>query len=422
MIARLMKFQASVLLLLGAQLLFGQVVNHLPNPGFEEFILCPDSNQFDGYISDWLSTAQLGIDGGSIGWYHHNCNPSAFGSPPDALRQILIDGVIRVRPGLQTISNIELPGFIYAQLTAPLQRDSLYYFEYTSSSNSWLVDDSELPDLPRDNWCISPDRGFVLTVDPPTLDTINPLKPYARVQEFGRSQLESGAVRLGQCYRATGTEKYFVYGQFFGPADDVFCLVNQFDGQHLQFSEILDNFKLEKFEPELCCDISVCNEEAVDFAPSFAYYAIPASQQTDYIWNDGVTGAQRTFTESGQYYLTIHLDCGTKRTNTIAVNLDDCLDEIFMPNVFSPNGDGLNDYVRPQLNNKNELVAFEFAIFDRWGNRVYLATTPDDPGWDGNFRQKSADAGVYLWSVSLVTQRGDEQKEQITTGDVLLIR
>ena len=419
-----MKFRGVVLFLFISSFLSGQPLNHLPNPGFEEFIVCPDSNQFDGYVSDWFSTSRAGRGNDLIGWYYHACGPAAPGSPASSLREILKSGVIRVRPALLTVVNKHLPGFIFARLKQPLEKDSLYYFEYTSSSNRWLIDidDNTLPDLQRDNWCISPDRGFIFTTDPPRFDTLQPLQPYSTVNKFGRIFLKEVAVRLGQCYKATGEEEYFVYGQFFGPADNIFCLVNQYDELHLQFSEVLDNFKLEKFEPELCCDIEVCENEPIDFAPSFEYYAIPAYRQIDYIWNDGVAGSQRTFTETGHYYLTIHLDCGMRRTNSIYVNLKECSNEIYVPNAFSPNGDGLNDFVRPQWEELYGLVSFEFSIFDRWGNRVFWTGSPDDSGWDGNYRGSAAALGVYIWYVSLETMRGEERKKQVMTGDFLLVR
>lgn len=400
-----------------------QVFNYLPNGNFEELMACPDSNQFNGFVADWSSTFQLETNSDQIGAYYHTCDSRLSNWP---LEDFFGEGVVRVRPGLATANSTHLPGFIYAKLKRPLEKDSLYYFEYTSASNSFLFEDVNFPDLPRDSWCISPDRGFAFIKNsPPSIDTTTSpglLRPYSTLPEFGRSYIMGEAVRLGQCYRATGEETYFVYGQFYSPADDNFCLINPINGLHLQFSEVLDNFKLEKFEPRLCCDTLVCDQESIDFSPSFRYYAIPASQQIDYVWNDGVVGVQRTFTKSGYYDLSIQMDCGSKRTNRIFVDLDGCRNKFAVANAFSPNGDGLNDFIKPQWKQLYNLVSFEFAIYDRWGNQVYHSLSPEARGWDGVTKGRKATMGVYLWYLSYETDRGGKRKREVLSGDLLLVR
>jgi gliding motility-associated-like protein len=96
--------------------------------------------------------------------------------------------------------------------------------------------------------------------------------------------------------------------------------------------------------------------------------------------------------------------------------------KIFVPSVFSPNDDGINDKLEPHIGS-NVLKVNYFRVFDRWGSLLYQAEnfTPNDPsvGWDGRWRGKRAETGVYvfLMAVELITG----QKE-ILKGDFNLIR
>ncbi len=68
----------------------------------------------------------------------------------------------------------------------------------------------------------------------------------------------------------------------------------------------------------------------------------------------------------------------------------------FVPNAFSPNNDGLNDYFKPITAG---LSAYIFEIYDRWGTLVYT-DTPESKGWDGTFRGEPAPLGAYVYRLS----------------------
>ena len=69
-----------------------------------------------------------------------------------------------------------------------------------------------------------------------------------------------------------------------------------------------------------------------------------------------------------------------------------------VPNAFSPNGDGKNDYYN--VYNAKSLVSFSAAIFNRWGQKLYSWGLDeigcDDCGWDGTYNGKPVKAGVYF--------------------------
>jgi gliding motility-associated-like protein len=86
-----------------------------------------------------------------------------------------------------------------------------------------------------------------------------------------------------------------------------------------------------------------------------------------------------------------------------------------MPNVFTPNGDGLNDVFRIPPHSDIDLE--EFAVFDRWGNRVFQTNDPSK-GWDGSYN-KATIGGTYVY---LVRGKNSAQKEITVKGTVTLIR
>ncbi len=94
----------------------------------------------------------------------------------------------------------------------------------------------------------------------------------------------------------------------------------------------------------------------------------------------------------------------------------------FAPNVFSPNGDGKNDYFRPFFSNSVEQIG-SFRIFDRWGSLVFeRGATPSQSEalrWDGRFNGNILPKGIYVWMAEVIYIDGISQQ---ISGDVLLLR
>lgn len=82
---------------------------------------------------------------------------------------------------------------------------------------------------------------------------------------------------------------------------------------------------------------------------------------------------------------------------------------IYVPNVFTPNGDGLNDVFQPK---GFGIKKYELYIYDRWGEKMFY-TTEFEKGWDGKKQSKNdinyaicAD-GVYTWQITLTSVFGE---------------
>lgn len=98
------------------------------------------------------------------------------------------------------------------------------------------------------------------------------------------------------------------------------------------------------------------------------------------------------------------------------------LPSLYIPNVFSPNLDGVNDFFQVGGPTKALESIIEMKIFSRWGDLIFQENKESGqplPSWDGTYRGKQAERGVYLYMISRVV--GAEQIETLT-GDVLLIR
>ncbi|HLG02632.1 MAG TPA: PKD domain-containing protein [Bacteroidia bacterium] len=87
-----------------------------------------------------------------------------------------------------------------------------------------------------------------------------------------------------------------------------------------------------------------------------------------------------------------------------------------IPNAFTPNGDGLNDYFFPEIMATED---YHFMIFDRWGMLLF-ETYMTTQGWDGKFMGRLCQEDVYVWKVEFIRSVDREWEKHI--GHVSLIR
>jgi gliding motility-associated-like protein len=93
--------------------------------------------------------------------------------------------------------------------------------------------------------------------------------------------------------------------------------------------------------------------------------------------------------------------------------------EFFIPNAFSPNGDGENDIFLPVSPNYS---GYKFEVFSRWGELLFQ-TTDKTIGWDGKHVGTGVKADVYVWQVTFMEHQGTEGTvEKQVHGTVNLIR
>lgn len=96
------------------------------------------------------------------------------------------------------------------------------------------------------------------------------------------------------------------------------------------------------------------------------------------------------------FYVQVADSDGCKAMDSVIV---DVLPTIYIPDAFTPNGDGLNDVFRPKFTGYSTI---EVYIFDRWGQLIYHWNTLDG-GWDGTMGGKKVEEDTYVYMLKAVT-------------------
>ncbi|MBX2928353.1 MAG: gliding motility-associated C-terminal domain-containing protein [Saprospiraceae bacterium] len=126
-------------------------------------------------------------------------------------------------------------------------------------------------------------------------------------------------------------------------------------------------------------------------------------------------------TETTGYLLTAFDINGCKAEDDIIVYVQRVLN-VFVPNAFSPNDDGINDVLTVFADDKITQVK-SFRIFDRWGNMLFFngPFPPNDLqyGWDGEFNGRPMNAGVYVFAAEVEYVDG---RIELIKGEVMLMR
>jgi len=113
------------------------------------------------------------------------------------------------------------------------------------------------------------------------------------------------------------------------------------------------------------------------------------------------------------YTLTVTSDSGCTATTTITIDVT--CGTVFIPQAFSPNGDGQNDvlYVRGDC-----IKTLSFEIFDRWGNKIF-ETDDKYTGWDGEYKGQAMNTGTYVYYMTATNYDGSTINKK---GNVELVR
>jgi gliding motility-associated-like protein len=95
--------------------------------------------------------------------------------------------------------------------------------------------------------------------------------------------------------------------------------------------------------------------------------------------------------------------------------------EVYVPNAFSPNGDGINDVLRPMISSQVQITSYSFKVYDRWGTEVFTSANLDD-GWDGMLKSLPLPMGVYIYFVQFEYMDDRGGGSDLLTGDIMLMR
>jgi gliding motility-associated-like protein len=117
------------------------------------------------------------------------------------------------------------------------------------------------------------------------------------------------------------------------------------------------------------------------------------------------------------YYVVI-TDGACTKSDTVTVTVAELIcgqPDVYVPNAFTPDANGNNDFVRVRGNNIKELV---FRIYNRWGELVF-ETKDQSQGWDGTFKGRAGDPAVYVYYLDIICIDDETYFEK---GNITLIR
>lgn len=138
-----------------------------------------------------------------------------------------------------------------------------------------------------------------------------------------------------------------------------------------------------------------------------------------YVWSTGQTSSTIQVSDTGTYAVSVTNQCNSAAAS-MAVTFKDCDCHIYLPNVFSPNGDGIND-VYKVARFCDSLQNFEMKIFDRWGELVFKTNDPNQ-GWDGVYHGNMSEPGVFAVVVTYSGKESDYYVDRIKKGSITLMR
>lgn len=160
---------------------------------------------------------------------------------------------------------------------------------------------------------------------------------------------------------------------------------------------------------------TLCPGEQIDLDVTQSF---PAA----YEWNTGSTLPSINITDPGSYAVTVSALCFDANDVIIVEQDDDCFPvSIYIPNVFSPNDDNINDVFSLNTNPEVQITALQGTIFDRWGNQIYY-TEDIQFTWDGRFHEEFMQPGVYVYVIAVDYSVNGLVRHEILSGDVTLIR
>jgi gliding motility-associated-like protein len=157
---------------------------------------------------------------------------------------------------------------------------------------------------------------------------------------------------------------------------------------------------------ELGPNVSVCPGEVLDIDAGAGY--------DSYAWSTGSNSQTIQVNAAGDYAVTVTFHgCILEDVMNIG---DDCPGRIFIPNVFSPNGDGLNDSFQVTYINLETLTV---KIYDRWGKFLYTSNDKDFK-WNGRYNDNPLPEGTYYWTINF--KYSDNENPEEKRGTVMILR
>ena len=162
----------------------------------------------------------------------------------------------------------------------------------------------------------------------------------------------------------------------------------------------------------------------IDFSGTGVLYVEPGYElhsgtgYNNYLWNTGSTDESIIVDTTGEYTVWIISTKGCLSEESVEIRWSDM--QLYFPNAFTPDGDGLNDEFAPK-GYYDYISQYHLSIYDRWGNLVY-ETKNVLQGWNGKIKGTPSSSGVYvykcIYSMSGSTHIGPQEQK----GTFVMVR
>jgi gliding motility-associated-like protein len=163
-----------------------------------------------------------------------------------------------------------------------------------------------------------------------------------------------------------------------------------------------DTVHLKVLEPLVPLELG---EEQVNLCQGDTLILDVASWQGRYLWSTGSDESKLIITQPGTYSLTVDNDCQTVTDDIEVIFREKCCD-ITAPNVFTPNGDMLNDYF--EISSQGDIGMYQLNVYNRWGTLIFNADAVDR-SWNGRTANgERVASGVYFWEVRILCNANDK--------------
>ena len=161
---------------------------------------------------------------------------------------------------------------------------------------------------------------------------------------------------------------------------------------------------------------------AIDLVPVFS---VDVTQifwtPTDEIFRNSSSAVTVKPLQTTEYTIEVKNAAGCMASDKVKVFVVNMDVDIFLPNTFSPNGDGMNDVFYPRSSTSVKIARFK--IFNKIGMPVFeknnIYTNETAGGWDGTFKGIKMEPDVYLYIVEYVDYTG---KAFASKGNIALLR
>jgi len=164
-----------------------------------------------------------------------------------------------------------------------------------------------------------------------------------------------------------------------------------------------------------------------NYKDNLFYFDNLSSNATTYLWTFGDESSTNMInpihsydSPPGFYQITLIAfnEFGCSDTTYTTIQLIEDL-SVYVPNSFTPNGDGTNDVFLPIIDSGIDIYTYRLLIFNRWGSVVFESLNKDI-GWNGTYGGEIVQDGVYIWKITFNSSDNEEEIEY--SGHVTLIK